>query len=214
MNTDLITYYHERAKEYEKIYLKPERQDELKQATILLQNTFKDKDVLEIACGTGFWTEKIAQTATSVFATDLNRSVIEVAETKHYPKNNVTFGLKDVFSLSTDKKQEALFGGFIWSHIKLEDLDNFLHTINGSITPGGTVVLMDNNFVEGSNHPITKTDENGNTFQIRKLNNGTTHLVLKNFPTEDLLRTKLKGIATDIQFINLKYFWLLTYKIK
>ena len=29
MNTDLVTYYNERAREYEKIYLKPDRQDDL-----------------------------------------------------------------------------------------------------------------------------------------------------------------------------------------
>jgi hypothetical protein len=29
MNTDLISYYRDRAKEYENIYLKPERQDDL-----------------------------------------------------------------------------------------------------------------------------------------------------------------------------------------
>ena len=214
MNTDLIAYYKKRAKEYEKIYSKPERQDEIKSSTTLLQNIFADKTVFEIACGTGFWTEKIAQTATSVFATDINQSVVEVAQQKFYSKNNVTFQLADIFDLSIKTKRESLFGGFIWSHIKLQDLDKFLKAITASILPGSPVVFIDNNFVEGSNHPITNTDENGNTFQTRKLDDGTTHLVLKNFPTESFLRSKLTGIATDFKLINLKYYWILAYKIQ
>src|SRR5437868_5124944 len=116
MNKDLIAYYKDRAKEYEKVYLKPERQDELKSAMTLLQNIFADKTVYEIACGTGFWTEKIAQTATSIFATDINKAVIEIAQQKQYQKNNVTFGLEDIFKLSSNNKYESIFGGFIWSH--------------------------------------------------------------------------------------------------
>jgi 2-polyprenyl-3-methyl-5-hydroxy-6-metoxy-1,4-benzoquinol methylase len=214
MNKDLISYYKDRAKEYEKVYLKPERQDELKSAMTLLQNIFADKTVYEIACGTGFWTEKIAQTATSIFATDINKAVIEIAQQKQYQKNNVTFGLEDIFRLSSNNKYESIFGGFIWSHIKLQDLDKFIDSINNLTLPGGTVVFMDNNFVKESNHPITNTDEDGNTFQTRKLDDGTTHLVLKNFPTESFLRTKLTDIATDFKFINLKYYWVLTYKTR
>jgi ubiquinone/menaquinone biosynthesis C-methylase UbiE len=214
MNTDLISYYKDRAHEYDNIYLKPERQDDLKNVTTLLQNIFVDKTVFEIACGTGFWTEKIAQTATSVFATDINKTVIDIAEQKQYAKNNVTLGLADIFNLSTNIKYESLFGGFIWSHIKLQDLDKFLNTINNLTLPGGTVVFIDNNFVEGSNHPIANTDQDGNTFQTRKLEDGTTHLVLKNFPTESFLRTTLTDIATDFKFINLKYYWVLTYKTR
>ncbi len=214
MNTDLIAYYKDRAKEYENIYLKPERQDEIKISTTLLQALFADKSVFEIACGTGFWTQKIAETATSVFATDINKSVIEVAEQKLYSKKNVTFDLADVFELSFKTKYESLFGGFIWSHIKLQDLDKFLNAIDHSILPGSVVVFMDNHFVEGSNHPITKTDLDGNTFQTRKLADGTTHLVLKNFPGEDFLQNKLAGIATDLKFISLKYYWVLTYKTR
>ena len=214
MNTDLIAYYKDRAKEYENIYLKPERQDEIKTSTTLLQNLFADKSVFEIACGTGFWTQKIAETATSVFATDINKSVIEVAEQKSYSKKNVTFDLADIFELSIKTRHESLFGGFIWSHIKLQDLDKFLEAINNSVLPGSTVVFMDNNFVEGSNHPITNTDPDGNTFQTRKLADGTTHLVLKNFPSEDFLQNKLADIATDLKFINLKYYWVLSYKTR
>ncbi|MFM2226564.1 MAG: hypothetical protein RJA07_2766 [Bacteroidota bacterium] len=214
MNTDLVSYYKDRAEEYEKIYSKPERQEDLKTAATILQQIFADKQVLEIACGTGYWTEKIATTATSIFATDINETVIEIAKRKDLSNNQVTFGLADIYNFPNQKKFESLFGGFIWSHILLQDLDKLLSTINSLVLPGGTVVFLDNNFVEGSNHPITKTDEQGNSFQTRKLADDTTHLVLKNFPTEIFLRHKLKDIADEIKFINLTYYWIICFTTK
>jgi SAM-dependent methyltransferase len=213
MNTNLVAYYKDRAAEYEKIYSKPERQDDLHRAATIVQDIFAHKQVLEIACGTGYWTERIAQRATSIFATDINEAVINVAKRKTYPNNNISFGLADIYNFPDQNKYESLFAGFIWSHILLQDLDKFLQTVNNLVAPGGTIVFMDNHFVAGSNHPITNIDEQGNTFQTRKLEDGTEHLVLKNFPTEGLINYKLKDSTNTIRVINLTYFWILIYTI-
>jgi len=209
MNQDLISYYKDRAKEYEKVYLKPERQEDLLKATTVLQNLLFQKTVLEIACGTGYWTEKIAETAASVYATDINESVIDIARSKYY-KNKVAFALADIYNFTPEKKNESVFGGFIWSHILLQDLDKFINKVQDFVALDGTIVFMDNNYVEGSNHAITKTDEQGNTYQTRKLENGTSHLVLKNFPTKDFIFQKLSSIATEINFINFTYYWIVS----
>lgn len=212
MNKDLIKYYHDRAKEYEKIYAKPERQDDLKEASTILRDLFTGKQVFEIACGTGYWTEQISKTATSILATDINKAVIEIAQQKDYGSTNVSFEVADIYKLEAAKKHESLFGGFIWSHIPLQELDKFINTVNGLAMPGGLVVMMDSIYVEGSNHPVTQTDEYDNTYQTRKLEDGTPHLVLKNFPSETYLKEKLNSKATDIKVINLPYYWILTYK--
>lgn len=211
LNTDLVSYYKNRAKEYENIYAKPERQHDLKHAGNILQSIFADKQVLEIACGTGYWTEIIAKKAKSILATDINETVIEVAGSKDFSGKEVSFVVADIYQFPDLKKFESLFGGFIWSHILLQDLDQFLSTVSSLVVPGGTIVFMDNLFVEGSNHPITQQDEHGNTYQTRKLEDQSTHLVLKNFPTEAFIREKLKELAADIQFFNLTYYWILCY---
>ncbi len=212
MNQDLVSYYKDRATEYEKIYLKPERQNDLQKATTILQSLFSQKTVFEIACGTGYWTEKIAETATSIYAIDINKSVIDIAENKHY-KTKVIFELADIYNFSLDKKYESAFGGFIWSHIPLQGLDKFITKIKDVVTSDGTIVFMDNHYIEGSNHTITKTDQQGNTYQTRKLKNGTSHLVLKNFPTQEFIFSKLSSIATEINFVNLTYFWIVSFRL-
>ena len=51
MNTDMINYYKERAREYERIYLKPERQVDIVKISELLQNMFAEKSVFEVSEG-------------------------------------------------------------------------------------------------------------------------------------------------------------------
>lgn len=211
MNEDLVLYYKDRAKEYEKIYDRHERQQDLLQATDIFKKTFAGKEVLEIACRTGYWTHQIAKTAKTILATDINESVIEIAKSKIYSPAKVTFQLMDIYDLPGHIKHENFFGGFIWSHIKLEKLKNLIDTVNKSIAKGGTVVFMDNLFISGSSLPITDTGENGNTYQTRQLENGSTHKVLKNFPTENFIRDLLKEKAHDVTFLQLQYYWILKY---
>lgn len=213
MNKDLISYYKERAKEYEKIYNKPERQKDLEVSGGIFQDVFSDKDVLEIACGTGYWTERISKTARSVLATDINEAVIEIAKSKKYFQAKVEFTIEDIFNFKNVGKHENLFAGFIWSHIKLQDLPAFIDIIIGLVKSGGTIVFMDNNYIEGSNLPVTETDEFGNTFQERKLENRTTHKILKNFPTKHFILQLLADKVSDINFTNLQYYWILQFKV-
>jgi predicted TPR repeat methyltransferase len=157
MNQDLIRYYKERAKDYEQIYTKPERQYDLISAEDILQDLFCDKNILEIACGTGYWTAKIAKTAKSIYASDVNEAVVEIARQKDLG-DTVKFAVADLYNIEIEEEYEGLFGGFIWSHILLQDLDKFLAIIEGNLPKNGLIVFMDNKFVEGSNTPITSTD--------------------------------------------------------
>ena len=214
MNQDLSSYYNDRAKEYDKVYANPAEQDDLKTATAFFQNIFAQKTVLEIACGTGYWTEQISKTAASVFATDINESVIAIAKAKQM-NDNATFEVADMFSLNTAIKYQGIFGGFIWSHILLQDMEQFLYKLKKLIVANGTIAFIDSNQVEGTNHDkrrITRMDEHGNTFQTRQLENGTRHEVLKNFPNADFLNKKLQSIATDIEFISLEHYWMVSCK--
>jgi demethylmenaquinone methyltransferase/2-methoxy-6-polyprenyl-1,4-benzoquinol methylase len=70
IEASMVSYYAERAAEYERIYHKPERQADLRQLRSFVERTFADADVFELACGTGYWTEILSRTAALVVATD------------------------------------------------------------------------------------------------------------------------------------------------
>ena len=208
MNNNQIKYYSERAKEYESIYEKLERQRDIPKLINYLQKHFINKDIIEIACGTGYWTQFISKTANYILATDINETVMDIARSKEYEKENVEFQLADVYNLP-DKlgNFEAGFGGFVWSHIPKQRLTVFLNKFLSVISPYGLVIFSDNNFVEGSSTPIYKTDESGNIYQKRKLINGSEYSIIKNFPSEEELLSLIKPVGTNIEITSFVYYW-------
>ena len=54
--------------------------------------------MLEIACGTGYWTQFIARKAVHVTACDINEPVLEIAREKPIAKGRVTFVKADAFA--------------------------------------------------------------------------------------------------------------------
>ncbi|MCI4669184.1 MAG: class I SAM-dependent methyltransferase [Bacteroidia bacterium] len=210
MNHDLQAYYDERAAEYDKLYLNPLEQDDLLKAEKIFQQIFMGMAVLEFACGTGYWSEKIAQSAKSVLATDINQSVINIALKKR-KSNTLTYKLADMYSFQSKQKFDAFFGGFIWSHIKIQDLDSFITKIQSLISSKGKFVFIDSNPAEHTHHApqsISKIDDQGNTYQLRQLENGKEYMVLKNFPDEAFLQKKLSTIANEIQIVQLHHYWI------
>ena len=75
MDNTLKEYYAARAEEYEQIYELPERQEDIARLRAMLQALFSGHDVLEVACGTGYWTLPISLTARSILATDVGEEV-------------------------------------------------------------------------------------------------------------------------------------------
>ncbi|MCB9334435.1 MAG: methyltransferase domain-containing protein [Lewinellaceae bacterium] len=208
MNKDLVRYYAERAAEYEKVYDKPERQLDHQRLVSILQDIFHNKNLLEIACGTGWFTQRLAPTAASIFATDINETVLEIARAKNYPRENVQFQCDDIFQTKINRRFAGLFAGFIWSHILLDKLDVFLTQCLRWVEPGGTLVFVDNLFIPGSSTPLHHADEQGNSYQLRRLADGTEHLVLKNFPEPAFLRQVLEKHGLEVEVAELGHYWM------
>lgn len=212
-NPNLTEYYAKGAAEYERVYQKPERQNDLVKLRKMLQDELTGEDVLEAACGTGYWTQVIAQTAQSITATDINEEVLQIARTKDYSGENVIFERRNAFQLSSlTGRFTAGLAAFWWSHLKKSEIAKFLRHFHQVLSPDAKVVFMDNKYVPGSSIPISRTDETGNTYQLRKLENGTEYEVLKNFPDESELRKTVKRLAKNIRFFDLPYYWLLSYQ--
>ena len=211
---DLAGYYAARAAEYERIYDKPERQADLAALRELIPRMLADRDVIEIACGTGYWTQHIAPTARAVTAIDINDETLEIARAKRYPPGRVNFEVADVYALAPRHEDyTGAFAGFWWSHVPVAGRRRFVEAIHRVLAPGAAVVILDNCYVPGSSTPISHVDADGNSYQRRALADGSEHVVLKNFPTEGALRAEIGDAATAIEYIELEYYWLLGYTL-
>jgi len=212
IENSMVHYYADRANEYERIFAKPERQEDLRRLRGFLERTFAGLHVFEVACGTGYWTEVVARSASSVVGTDINEEVLAIARCKPTDPQKVMFRREDAYALLTMPRR--LTGGlaaFWWSHVPRPRLRSFLVGFHRILSPSARVVFMDNAYVAGSSTPLSRTDESGDTYQVRKLDDGSTHQVLKNFPTESELRAAVDGMATEVQVEFLQYYWILSY---
>jgi demethylmenaquinone methyltransferase/2-methoxy-6-polyprenyl-1,4-benzoquinol methylase len=208
----LAAYYVRRAAEYERIYAKPERQTDLAALRARIGKLFAGRKVLELACGTGYWTEAIAPQAAQLTALDVNEEVLEIARSK---KNaaKVEFVRGSAYEIPDfGRRHDALFAGFWWSHIPLGKLDFFLQSISSSIGPGGLIAFLDNSYVAGSSTALSRRDAEGNSYQMRKLDDGSTHEVLKNFPAEGELIQRASRHGWGAHVDSFQHYWLLTYR--
>lgn len=212
---EMQRYYSRRAAEYERIYEKPERQAELAWLRGRIPEVFRGRTVLEIACGTGYWTQYIAHAAAKVHACDINDSVLEIAREKPIARGKAEFFRADALTLEgTPPGCNAAFAGFWWSHVKRSALPAFLKTLAARLEPGSLVAILDNSYSEGSSTPVARRDAEGNTYQMRRLANGEDYEVLKNFPTESELREVVAPVAAEAHLESLQYYWMLVLRTR
>lgn len=214
----MAAYYAQRAATYERVYFKPERQADLRAMEAWLATRFVGRRVLEIACGTGWWTAHGAARAAQWRATDLNTETLAVAQAKPAMAAMaaaVRFQQVDAYTLAElgDATFDAAFAGCWWSHVPLDRLQPWLDTLHARLTPGAVVVMLDNRLVPGSSTPISRRDAQGNTYQQRPLDDGSRHEVLKNFPTADEAIAALGPRARDPQWTVWTHYWALAWTV-
>jgi ubiquinone/menaquinone biosynthesis C-methylase UbiE len=211
----MAAYYVQRAAYYERVYFKPERQADLRAMEAWLATRFVGRNVLEIACGTGWWTPHGAARAVHWRATDLNPETMAVAKAKAAMPAAVRFQQVDAYTLAElgDETFDAAFAGCWWSHVPLDRLQPWLDTLHARLQPGAVVVMLDNSLVQASSTPISRSDAQGNTYQQRPLDDGSTHEVLKNFPTAEQAIAALGLRARDPQWMAWTHYWALAWTV-
>lgn len=197
----MLDYYNKRLSEYEAIYAKPERQADLKKLVAQLQVDVANCSVLELACGTGWWTERLAPHASSWTATDADTGALEVVQHKAI-KGVVSIQTLNAYQPQFTAQVDCVFAAHWCSHLLFVEYSAFFKAVNQCLKPGGRLIMLDNNYVAGSSTPISRTDADGNTYQTRPLKDGSTHEVLKNFPTHDQLRTAAQPFFGPCQSNN------------
>ena len=205
-------YYQERAPVYDRVYHYPERQNDLRFLENFVIRQFAGLNVLEIAAGTGYWTQFIARSAHSVLATDITREALELIGNRELP-GTVTVKLADAYSLDDISQSfNGAFAGLWLSHVPKQRLKFFISGLHRCLISGARVLFIDNSAAQCKRLPITDEDQFGNTYQDCVLDSGTTYKVLKNFPTHGDLLKLVDTMSLDPQHIELDNFWLFTYR--
>jgi hypothetical protein len=141
--------------------------------------------------------------------------VLTQAKKRNYGLCWIDFGIADVYSLDNiGKKYSAGFAGFLWSHVPVNQRSQLIRSLHAHLAPGAKVIWIDGRYVEGSSTAINRKDDDGNTYQMRKLDDGSLHEVIKNYPTDAELKADFAPFANNIEVKLLQYFWILSYTLK
>lgn len=214
---DVSLYYADVAADYEHRagYDDPEvkrARDDMKRRW---QEWLRGKDVLEIACGTGYWTAAIAETARHVTAIDVNEGMLAVARQRLAAWSNIDLVLADAYSLNAVQGRfTAAFGHWWWSHIPKRRIRDFLESLHARLEPGAAVLFSDHSSRGYRTKARIIRNECGDRIEVRVLRDGSTHYVVKNFLRESEARGYLVGLATDITYRLCGAQWELSYRAK
>ena len=209
MNSDdliqaMISYYSARAPWHDK-YMNWTGMAALEEllAPIItwIEPLVQGRDLLEVACGTGNWTQVLSRRARSVLATDVADSALDIARRKCRDLDNVTFLVADAYKLrGLDVSFDAAIAIDWWSHIPKMSIPVFLESLRSNLKERANVIFIDIGYQECFARETIRFDEDGNRISRRTLPNGLEFDVVKNFPTEVELKAMLDDFGEDIVY--------------
>ncbi len=176
-----------------------------------------DKDVLEIACGTGNWTQVLSKRARSVLAVDQSDAQLDIARSKEYAGDNVTFVKADAYSLEgVEGAFGAAFAADWWSHIPRSCVHDFAAALMARLRRGSEIVLIDMLPSPALEAMFSHCDAEGNRIHRRRFEDGAVFEVVKNFPTESEFREVLGPYAESMSYREHDGLrrWVLTMRVR
>ncbi|PYI52081.1 class I SAM-dependent methyltransferase [Paenibacillus flagellatus] len=209
-------YYSRRAREYESVYDRddPVRLKELADLEQDMRDALRGRSVLEIACGTGYWTERAARSADRITATDLTPEALEIAMTKPLPPGKVRFRQADAYEPALIPGTfDAGLANFWLSHVPKLRLPEFLQRLHDRLGSGAVVFMADNMYVDGVGGELVRRTGEQDTYKLRTLSDGTRFEVLKNYYTADELIGLFTPYASELRVQAATCFWWATYRI-
>ena len=117
-----LAYYNSRAGEYDRdLYQDPASQDRIER---LLTRLTPGGRTLELACGTGVWTNSLASRVQSLTAIDGSPEMLAVAR-QRLGDTSVNFVETDLFDWQPDQQYDTIFFAFWLSHVPPARFESF-----------------------------------------------------------------------------------------
>jgi len=147
--------------------------------------------VLEIACGTGLWTEALAGRVDTVRAIDAAPEVVAIARDR-VTSGNVTFEVADVFSWASEDRFDVIFFSAWLSHVPMGRFEEFWQLLRRLLADGGRVLFIDEHVdVRDKEAYVPGRDE----IVERRLRDGRAFRIVKNFVDPERLEDRLREMG-------------------
>ena len=184
-------YYRERAGEYEDWWYRRGRYEhgpeadgrwfaEAAELQTALEAFAPAGRVLELACGTGLWTARLAARAASVTAVDASAEALQLARAK-VDAQNVSFLQADLFEWEPDGRYDVCFFSFWLSHVPRELLGTFWAKVQRAVGVDGRVFLIDSARSVRASARDHDLGDPGEELALRRLADGREYRIVKHW---------------------------------
>jgi len=205
---DQIDYYRARAGEYDEWWFRTGRYDrgpefnarwraEVASVEAALDTWLtarRPQTLLELACGTGLFTRRLAPRVPHITAIDASPEVLAINRSR-VATANVDYVEADVFSWRTAARYDAVFFSFWLSHVPEERFAAFWDNVADALAPGGTAYLIDSAFDPTSTAKDHVLPERDAGIVTRRLNNGREFRIVKLFWEPQALAARLSAVG-------------------
>ena len=218
---DQIAYYRARADEYDGNLRQLERyvslgggvagrpgdEESREVASVLdaLESMRPLETVLELAAGTGWWTQWLAQHARRVMADDAAEEMLALNRDRVHA-TNVRYVLADVFTWRPDRKFDLVFFAFWLSHVPGDRFAGLWQLVHESLGPNGRVFFVDELGTEELRALETRV---GGDAVLRTLEDGRQFRAVKIFYEPAELESKLRALGwnTKVRAAGRRFYW-------
>ncbi len=201
-----IAYYRARADEYDQWFLRQGRYDhgeqenarwraEAAQVADALERSLAERPVgaaLELAAGTGLWTQRLVGRCERLTAVDASPETLAINRARlGAAAERVDFQVADLFAWRPARSYDLVFFSFWLSHVPPERFDAFWALVRDCLAPGGRVFVVDSLYALASSARDHQRAGAEATQMTRRLNDGREYRIYKLFYTPERLRERL-----------------------
>jgi demethylmenaquinone methyltransferase/2-methoxy-6-polyprenyl-1,4-benzoquinol methylase len=203
-----LDYYRARADEYDEWFLRRGRYDrgqelnrkwfdEVKQVRQQLRAFNPMGRVLELACGTGLWTQQLLRYAAHITAVDAAAEVLAINRAC-VQSSTVEYIRANLFDWRPTRQVDLVFFGFWLTHVPPERFDAFWELVGAALAPEGRVFFVDSRYEPASTAVDHQLEGERAAAVTRRLNDGREFRIVKVFYKADELTQRLEALGWDL----------------
>ncbi|MDX2110245.1 MAG: class I SAM-dependent methyltransferase [Verrucomicrobiota bacterium] len=213
-----LQYYRARASEYNEWWLRQGRYDrgaelnaqwfaEAAEVAAALAAFRPFGRVLELACGTGNWSEKLLPFATHLTALDGSPEMLAINAAR-FESPRVRYIEADIFQWQPTDQFDTIFFGFWLSHVPPDRFDAFWQLVRACLAPGGRVFFVDSRREPTSTALDHRLPESETPVLTRRLNDGREFQIFKLFYEPSQLTERLRNLGWHFEIHETDHYFI------
>jgi demethylmenaquinone methyltransferase/2-methoxy-6-polyprenyl-1,4-benzoquinol methylase len=164
-------------------------------------------DILEMAGGTGWWTERLVRTATRLTVLDASPEALQLNRDR-VGRADVEYVVADLFTWQPQRAYDVVFFSFWLSHVPRVRFRAFWALVRACLAPGGRAFLIDsrNDPQPAGEVKDPYVEHYGPDLHLRRLYDGSQYRVVKVMYEPDELQSLLAGQGWATRLAATRWF--------